>query len=86
MSLEWRVLLFAAQGAGALRGVRRLDAVFASCIREEPMATKQEMTLAINGGTPAATTPLPPNFPGGVRIGKEEADAVIEVITTQRLF
>lgn len=50
------------------------------------MATKGDMTLAINGGTPAVTTPLPPHFPGGVRIGKEEADAVLDVLTTQRLF
>lgn len=50
------------------------------------MATNRDMTLAINGGTPAVTTPLPPHFPGGVRIGQAETDAVIEVLTTQRLF
>ena len=42
--------------------------------------------LAINGGTPAVRQPLPPMYPGGLRIGQEEEDAVVEVIRSKRLF
>lgn len=42
--------------------------------------------LAINGGAPAVRQPLPPMYPGGMRIGQEEEDAVVEVIRSKRLF
>lgn len=42
--------------------------------------------LAINGGTPALTQPLPPMYPGGMRIGAEEEASVLEVLRTKRLF
>jgi len=32
------------------------------------------------------TTPLPPMYPGGLRIGREEEEAVLEVLRSKRLF
>ncbi len=42
--------------------------------------------LAIDGGTPAVRSPIPPMYPGGLRIGREEEEAVLEVIRAKRLF
>ncbi|MCS7060291.1 MAG: DegT/DnrJ/EryC1/StrS family aminotransferase [Anaerolineae bacterium] len=42
--------------------------------------------LAIEGGTPAVRSPLPPMYPGGLRIGQEEEEAVLEVLRSKRLF
>lgn len=42
--------------------------------------------LAINGGERAVKTPLPPMFPGGMRIGVEEEQAVLNVLRSKRLF
>src|SRR3972149_1943863 len=42
--------------------------------------------LAIDGGTPAIHTPLPPMYPGGMRIDDEEEAAVLEVLRSKRLF
>ncbi len=42
--------------------------------------------LAINGGKPSVTHPLPPMYPGGMRIDEEEEAAVLEVLRTKRLF
>ncbi len=42
--------------------------------------------LALEGGTPAVRAPLPPMYPGGLRIGREEEEAVLEVIRAKRLF
>jgi 8-amino-3,8-dideoxy-alpha-D-manno-octulosonate transaminase len=42
--------------------------------------------LAIQGGKPALTRPMPEMYPGGMRIGLEEEQAVLEVIRTKRLF
>jgi len=42
--------------------------------------------LAIEGGTPAIRTPLPPMYPGGMRIDAEEEAAVLEVLRSKRLF
>ncbi len=42
--------------------------------------------LAIDGGTPAIHKPLPPMYPGGMRIDEEEEVAVLEVLRTKRLF
>ncbi len=42
--------------------------------------------LAIRGGEPAVRAPLPPMYPGGLRIGKEEEAEVLEVLRTKRLF
>jgi dTDP-4-amino-4,6-dideoxygalactose transaminase len=42
--------------------------------------------LAIQGGTPAIHTPLPPMYPGGMRIDAEEEAAVLEVLRSKRLF
>ncbi len=46
----------------------------------------QAMRLAIDGGTPAVTSPLPRMYPGGMRIGREEEEAVLEVLRNKRLF
>lgn len=46
----------------------------------------QSDKLAIDGGTPAVTQPLPPMFPGGMRIGREEEEAVLSVLRSKRLF
>jgi len=42
--------------------------------------------LAMNGGEPALTSPLPPMFPGGMRIDEEEEASVLETLRSKRLF
>jgi dTDP-4-amino-4,6-dideoxygalactose transaminase len=42
--------------------------------------------LAINGGPASVTTPLPEMYPGGMKIGEEEAAEVLEVLRNKRLF
>jgi len=42
--------------------------------------------LAIDGGEPALSAPLPPMYPGGMRIDSEEEAAVLEVLRAKRLF
>ena len=42
--------------------------------------------LAIDGGTPAITHPLPQMYPGAMRICAEEEEAVLEVLRSKRLF
>lgn len=42
--------------------------------------------LAIDGGTPVRSRPLPPNYPGAVVYGKEEADFTSKVIYAQSPF
>lgn len=42
--------------------------------------------LAIDGGARAITEPLPPMYPGGMRIGVEEEAAVLDVLRSKRLF
>ncbi|HZG57951.1 DegT/DnrJ/EryC1/StrS family aminotransferase [Paenibacillus sp.] len=42
--------------------------------------------LAIDGGPPARSKPLPPNYPGAVMFGREEAVAVTGVVAEQSPF
>jgi 8-amino-3,8-dideoxy-alpha-D-manno-octulosonate transaminase len=42
--------------------------------------------LAIQGGEPAVRAPLPPMYPGGMRIDEKEEAAVLEVLRAKRLF
>jgi dTDP-4-amino-4,6-dideoxygalactose transaminase len=42
--------------------------------------------LAIDGGQPAKQRPDPPMYPGGMMIGEEEEQAVLEVLRNKRLF
>ncbi len=42
--------------------------------------------LAINGGTPTRTTPLPLEFPGMHYVDQEEIDAAVRVIKSRSLF
>jgi len=42
--------------------------------------------LAIDGGSRAIKRPLPPMYPGGMRIGSEEEKAVLDVLRSKRLF
>ncbi len=42
--------------------------------------------LALEGGAPAVTQPLPPMYPGGMQIGREEEEAVLAVLRSKRLF
>lgn len=42
--------------------------------------------LAIHGAARAVSGPLPPMFPGGLRLGVEEEEAVVNVIRSKRLF
>jgi len=42
--------------------------------------------LAINGGTPVRTTPLPYSNPGAAVLGREEAEAAAEVLNAQSPF
>lgn len=44
------------------------------------------MKLAIEGGMPARSAPLPPNYPGAVVMGQEEAESVERVIRAQSPF
>lgn len=42
--------------------------------------------LAIDGGTPVRSSPLPPMFPGGMVVGDEEKRAVLDVLDDKNLF
>jgi 8-amino-3,8-dideoxy-alpha-D-manno-octulosonate transaminase len=42
--------------------------------------------LAIEGGVPVRSKPLPPMFPGGMMIGEEEKQAVMAVLDDKTLF
>lgn len=42
--------------------------------------------LAIDGGKPARSAPLPPNYPGAMMIGREEAEAAAAVIGARSPF
>lgn len=46
----------------------------------------QKSILAIAGGQPAKLNPLPPMFPGGMAMDKNEERAVVEVVRNKRLF
>lgn len=50
------------------------------------MNNKGKENLAIFGGKPAINHPFPPMYPGGMRIGVEEEEAVIKVLRSKRLF
>ena len=50
------------------------------------MSVSTRSALAVHGGEPAIRQPLPPMFPGGMRIGREEEDAVLDVLRSKRLF
>ncbi len=50
------------------------------------MATDKKGQLALDGGEPSLSTPLPPMYPGGLRIAAEEEQAVLEVLRSKRLF
>jgi 8-amino-3,8-dideoxy-alpha-D-manno-octulosonate transaminase len=55
--------------------------------RGDNMANVAQATrLAIEGGMPTVTSPLPRMYPGGMRIGREEEEAVLEVLRSKRLF
>jgi 8-amino-3,8-dideoxy-alpha-D-manno-octulosonate transaminase len=43
-------------------------------------------TLAIHGGQPAISQPLPAMYPGGMRLAIEEENAVLEALQAKRLF
>jgi 8-amino-3,8-dideoxy-alpha-D-manno-octulosonate transaminase len=45
-----------------------------------------QRTLAINGGVPVRQQGFPPMYPGGMMIGQEEEEAVLQVLRTKRLF
>jgi 8-amino-3,8-dideoxy-alpha-D-manno-octulosonate transaminase len=51
---------------------------------ESDLPTKPK--LAMNGGPQAIKHPLPPMYPGGMRIGAEEEKAVLDVLRSKRLF
>ena len=51
------------------------------------MANPSEIAeLAVNGGKPALSSPLPPMYPGGMWIGGEEEESVLETLRSRRLF
>ncbi len=50
------------------------------------MKSHIKQPLAINGGPKAISQPLPPMYPGGMRIGVEEEEAVLAVLRNKRLF
>jgi dTDP-4-amino-4,6-dideoxygalactose transaminase len=49
-------------------------------------ASESVSKLAIDGGTPVRSTPLPLEFPGGHYIGREEIDAVTGVLSRKSPF
>ena len=51
---------------------------------ESDLPTKPK--LAMDGGPRAIKHPLPPMYPGGMRIGVEEEQAVLDVLRSKRLF
>jgi len=51
-----------------------------------PIVMNDQSTLAIHGGPAAVQHPLPPMYPGGLRIGAEEEAEVLEVLRSKRLF
>lgn len=53
-------------------------------MRREPRARKSE--LALYGGSPVRTKPLPVMHPGGTSIGKEEIRAVTAVLRSKSLY
>jgi dTDP-4-amino-4,6-dideoxygalactose transaminase len=48
--------------------------------------TAQTDKLALDGGPPAVQHPIPAMYPGGMRIDREEEEAVLEVLRSKRLF
>lgn len=42
--------------------------------------------LAINGGTPVRSTPMPPNYPGATSMDDAETKEVLEVLASKTLF
>jgi len=42
--------------------------------------------LAIDGGQPVRSEPLPPMYPGGMLIGEDEIEAALDVLRARRLF
>jgi 8-amino-3,8-dideoxy-alpha-D-manno-octulosonate transaminase len=50
------------------------------------MESRAELPLAIDGGAKTITQPLPPMYPGGMRIGEEEEQAILAVLRNKRLF
>jgi len=44
------------------------------------------MKLAIDGGTPVRSKPLPPNYPGAMVMGDEEFEGVASIVQSQSLF
>jgi 8-amino-3,8-dideoxy-alpha-D-manno-octulosonate transaminase len=46
----------------------------------------EQDALAIDGGKPTKERPDPPMYPGGMLIGEEEEQAVLEVLRAKRLF
>ena len=55
-------------------------------MRPSSTAHEQSNRLAIDGGTPVRTRPLPWEFPGGNRIGTEELELVTRVVRAQSPF
>ncbi len=50
------------------------------------MDSDAQTKLAQEGGSPAITSPIPPMYPGGMRIDADEEAQVLEVLRTKRLF
>jgi dTDP-4-amino-4,6-dideoxygalactose transaminase len=50
------------------------------------MTSPTPRTLAIHGGAPARQRGFPPMYPGGMAIGQEEEDLVLQVLRSKRLF
>lgn len=45
-----------------------------------------QVRLALEGGEAAVNTPIPPMYPGGLRVGDEEQARVLETLHEKRLF
>jgi 8-amino-3,8-dideoxy-alpha-D-manno-octulosonate transaminase len=49
-------------------------------------ATRVDLRLARDGGTPARTRPEQPMFPGGMELGEEEVEAAARVLRSHNVF
>jgi 8-amino-3,8-dideoxy-alpha-D-manno-octulosonate transaminase len=53
---------------------------------EKNTLNEKAMALAVNGGTPVRSTPLPLEFPGVHHMGEEEIDAAVRVLRSRSPF
>src|ERR1035438_4179580 len=68
-----------------MKSCERRGAEMKSTVESNMPSTKLS-ELAINGGTPIRSTPLPLEFPGVHHMGEEEIDAAVSVLRARSPF